>query len=278
VRCFTDVMAKRDQRCTVIWKKLLFQKQDIQNWLHKALSFVLPPRCTHCSAKIAVHGFLCTRCWGELQPLAPPFCSSCALPYEFSVLTEGDEAEVACAACLKEPPVFDWARAAVSYEGLGRSLVLRLKYNGASMVVPVMAKLMASSVRGSIIEQNMSLVIPVPLHQRRFISRRFNQSQLLAKELATLTGVPMNTFVLVRNKSTPSQGGLNRKKRFKNVKGAFAIRHDMAELVKGRHIVLVDDVLTTGATASACAKVLKNAGALSVGLAVFARVGEPLRP
>jgi len=231
------------------------------------LNFILPARCANCSTKIAAHGYLCPSCWGELQPLAAPFCYHCALPFEFDS-GFGDE----CGSCIKEPPAFDWARAAVTYDDVGRGLVLRLKYAGATAVVPAMAQMMAPTFADKAIDT----VIPVPLHTRRMLSRRFNQSQLLGTELARRLNLETDNFSLVKKKATRSQGGLGRKARFQNVQASFGIKTGRRDHIKGKDIVLVDDVLTTGATASACAKALKKAGAKSVGLVTFARVGRPI--
>ena len=232
-----------------------------------ALDFILPARCPNCSAKITAHGFLCPSCWGDLQPLAAPFCGRCALPFEFAA-EDGDE----CGACLLAPPDFDWARAAVSYEDLGRTLVLRLKHGAASSVVPAMAQMMVGALTG----KTADVIVPVPLHRSRLMARRFNQSQLIAHALAGRLSMSVDCFSLIKKKPTESQGGLNRKARFLNVAASFAVKGGRAPHVAGKDILLVDDVLTTGATASVCARVLKKAGAKSVGVITFARVGRPV--
>ncbi|MFC3050620.1 ComF family protein [Kordiimonas pumila] len=248
----------------------LLKRQNINSAVKALIAFALPHRCPECGVKVSEHGFLCVTCWGDVQVLAPPFCVRCALPFDYST----EIAEPVCAACLQYNPAFDWARAAVSYEGLGRSLVLKLKHGGTSMIVPVMARMMAGSVR----QLQATLIIPVPLHRWRFLKRRFNQSQLLAERIAEYLDVPVNVFALKRRKATLSQASFSRKKRFKNVRGAFEVPPEMKAVVKGQHIMLVDDVLTTGATAASCAKALKKAGALSVGVVAFARVGDPAAP
>ncbi len=243
-------------------------QKKISAYALSGLDFILPPRCAGCGVKISAHGFVCSACWGELQPLSAPYCTKCSIPFEFE--TEG---ESQCAACMVSVPEFDWARAAVLYEEMGKRLVLRLKHSGTNAVVPVMAQMMATAVHNC----DVDMIVPVPLHSKRFVSRRFNQSQLLAKQLAVHLNVPVDNFVLIKKRATASQGGLNRKERFKNVTGVFAVEKGRIETLKGKHILLVDDVLTTGATAGACAKVLKKAGASEVGLAVFARVGQPVK-
>jgi ComF family protein len=230
-----------------------------------ALDFLLPARCPGCSRKLQAHGFLCPDCWGTLSPLAQPYCTRCALPFEFET-----EVESACGACLKRPPAFDWARSAVLYDALGRSLVLRLKHGGGTAYVPAMAKMMA----GAGAETSPDIIMPVPLHGRRLLARRFNQSQLLGKALAAELNLPLDCFSLVKKRPTKSQGGLNRKERFRNVESSFTVTKNSD--LSGKTILLVDDVLTTGATAEACAKALKRAGAAEVGIVTFARVGKPI--
>jgi len=235
--------------------------------LRFSLDFILPPRCANCSARVVSHGHLCPACWGTLKPLAAPFCECCALPFEFDA-RDGD----ICGSCIQETPAFDWARAAVLYDELGRKMVLQLKYSGAAAAVPAMTQMMVNALAGS----RVDVIMPVPLHRRRLLGRRFNQSQLLAADLARRMDVPLDTFSLFKHRATESQGGLNRKARFRNVHASFAVADDRKTLVAGKNILLVDDVLTTGATATACANTLKKAGAKSVGLCTYARVGKAI--
>ena len=229
------------------------------------LEFLLPNRCPGCSEKLQSHGSLCPSCWADLTPLAAPMCQTCALPFEFEA-----EADSVCGACIKDPPEFDWACAAVQYEGLGRSIVLKLKHSASTVYVPVMAQMMVLSLG----DKSPDIVMPVPLHAGRLIKRRFNQSQLLASALSKRLGISQDNFALKKVKATASQGGLGRTERFRNVSGSFRVS-ETAELT-GKSILLVDDVLTTGATARACAKALKKAGAKEVGIVTFARVGKPV--
>jgi len=235
--------------------------------LKASLDFVLPARCANCSIRISAHGYLCPACWGKLKLLAAPYCAHCALPFEFDA-----ELGDVCGGCLQDPPGFDWARAAVSYDDLGRMLVIRLKFSGAAAAVPAMGQMMMGALAGT----EADVVMPVPLHRSRLLKRRFNQSQLLAADLAGRLTLPLDTFSLRKHRATESQGGLNRKARFRNVQASFDIAPGRERCIKGRNILLVDDVLTTGATASVCAKTLKRAGASSVGIVTFARVGKPV--
>ncbi len=231
------------------------------------LDFLLPPRCPSCGTRIADDGHLCGTCWGEMAMITAPMCGLCGLPF-----AAGDLDGAECGACMREPPEFDWARAAVVYDDRAKSLILGLKYGGIGSGVPALGRMMAGSIAR---EAKPDLIIPVPLHSRRLLMRRFNQSQLLAKTLATNLSLPLEAFALERRKATPSQGTLNRKSRKRNVAGAFRVTADGKQAIAGKSVLLVDDVLTTGATASACAKALKRSGASHVGLVVFARVKHP---
>lgn len=233
------------------------------------LDALLPPRCPVCRARIVEHGHLCGACWSTLEPIADPRCSRCSLPFAH----ESDG--LVCGACLAHPPAFDHAVAPVLYEEKGRSLVLALKYGGLFAAAPAMARMMAVSVRSANRPAN-DMIVPVPLHRFRMVARRFNQSQLLAAALSKELGIESQNFALIRSKSTPSQGTLNRDKRFKNVRSAFSVQKKHQSFFTGKRILLVDDVLTTGATASACAATLKKAGAEAVDVVAFARVGQPV--
>lgn len=231
------------------------------------LDFLLPPRCPSCGTRIADNGHLCGACWGQMAMISAPMCGRCGLPF-----AAGDLDGAECGACMREQPEFDWARAAVVYDDKAKSLILGLKYGGIGSGVPALGRMMAGAIAR---ENRPDLIIPVPLHSRRLLMRRFNQSQLLAKTLATTLSLPLEPFVLERRKATPSQGTLNRKGRKRNVAGAFRVSARGRQMIAGKSVLLVDDVLTTGATASACAKALKHGGASHVGLVVFARVKHP---
>lgn len=234
----------------------------------RALDMLLPPRCPLCRSRIIEHGHLCAGCWTELDLVADPKCERCGLP--FAHASDG----LQCGACLAHPPAFDGAVAPALYKDKGRDLVLALKYGRLFAAAPAMARLMAPVVRAKV--DGPAVLVPVPLHRWRLLGRRFNQSQLLAQALVRQTGIPLLATGLERIKSTPTQGGLNRSGRFRNVHAAFSVKNNKIKEVEGKTIVLVDDVLTTGATAGACAEALKKAGARRVVVAAFARVGEPI--
>jgi ComF family protein len=241
-------------------------------WRERALDFILPPACLHCQAPVDRQGTLCAPCWQALHFLAAPFCAACGFPFAFDL---GPDA--LCAACTARLPAYDRARAAVVYDDSARPLVTRLKYGDRLEGAPVYAGWMARA--GAELLVDADLVLPVPLHRLRLLARRFNQAGLLAGRIARLTGVPYRPDLLRRIKRTPPQVGLSASGRRRNVAHAFALSPGQGEAIKGRAVVLIDDVLTTGATVEACAKVLRRAGASRVDVLTLARVvGERALP
>lgn len=228
-----------------------------------ALDFALPPRCAGCGAITAEVDLFCNPCWGQVDFLGPGGCTTCGLPLEAT------EAET-CGACLAEPPRLDRIRAAVAYGDTARSLVLRLKYGRKT----ALARTMATYMKRALADLHRdALLVPVPLHRWRLWARGFNQSALIARALANDSGSPLAVDLLRRKRATPKLKGMSVSERRKAVGGAFALRD--GQDVRGRRIILVDDVYTTGSTATACAKLLKRHGAASVELIAWARVIRP---
>lgn len=178
--------------------------------------------------------------------------------------------DVLCGACLAEPPHFTSARAALLYDDASRSMVLGFKHGDRTHGAEALAGWMARAARGA--GEACDLVIPVPLHWRRLFSRRYNQAALLAQPIAKLWGKRFMPDVLVRHRATDSQGQKGRKERAENVRGVFSINSRYRDNVRGKTIVLVDDVLTTGATVNECCRVLRDAGAKDVHVVTLARV------
>lgn len=228
-----------------------------------ALDFALPPRCGGCGTIVEqVHSF-CADCWKQLEFLGDSGCSTCGLPLE---PTDAD----LCAICLARPPRIDRTRAAVAYDDISRSLVLRLKYGRKVALARTMSRYMAPLIASVPPD---SILVPVPLHRGRLWQRGFNQSVLVARELARATGLRIKPRALSRVKHTPPLKGLTALQRRRTVAGAFRVREPAALI--GRTVVLVDDVLTTGSTANACARALKKAGAERVELLAWTRVVRP---
>ena len=231
--------------------------------LKTLLDFALPPRCAGCAEVIEDVGAFCPDCWGAMEWLGNSGCQTCGLPLS------GTEAD-SCGRCLAEPPGLDRMRAAVAYGDLSRSIALRLKYGRKVALARTMARYMASlgdAGRGEV------LVMPVPLHRRRLWSRGFNQAGLVARELARGWGYPFEASLLRRTRATRPLKGMSHGQRRKAVSGAFAVADP--DRIRGREVILVDDVLTSGSTAEACARALRKAGAARVELICWARVVRP---
>lgn len=224
----------------------------------------LPPRCPGCGDVVSADHRFCARCWGSLRFLGPPWCAACHAPFEFD---RGPEA--LCGACLDEPPPHDGVRAAVAYGPVARQVALRLKYGGRMAHAATMAEAMAR-----LMPEGADLLVPVPLHRWRIWGRGYNQAALIAAELSRTTGVAMDPHLLQRVKATPVLRGLGARGRAKAVAGAFDLAAGAKARLKGKAVILVDDVHTSGATAGACARMLKRGGAARVILLAWARVLE----
>jgi ComF family protein len=228
--------------------------------LHRLVSLALPPRCPGCGVPVGEDHRFCAGCWGALRFIGPPWCAGCNLPFAHD---RGEGAR--CVACLAEPPHHAGVRAAVAYGPVARRLALRLKYGGRIGLATTMARAMAARMPAA-----TDLLVPVPLHRWRLWRRGYNQAMLIAAALGRAGGVPVAGDALVRTRPTVPLRGMGSRQRRAAVRGAFAIRADAA--VRGRAVVLVDDVYTSGATADACTRVLLRAGARSVTILCWARV------
>ncbi|HVF36455.1 MAG TPA: ComF family protein [Sphingomicrobium sp.] len=227
------------------------------------VDFALPPRCPGCAVIIDEVGAFCPDCWRGMEWLGTGGCDCCGLPLS------GTEAAL-CGRCLAEPPKLDRMRAAVAYDEVPRSVTLRLKYGRKVALAKTMARYMMG-LKGDWASD--ALLVPVPLHRWRLWTRGFNQSGLVARELGKRWNLPAEPQALRRTKRTQPLKGLNHLQRRRVVAGAFAV--DEPQLVEDRTVVLIDDVLTSGSTAEACARVLRKAGASRVELICWARVVRP---
>lgn len=228
-----------------------------------ALDLVFPPQAIDGGAALA--GGLTAEAWSRIQFLDGPVCDGCGAPFEF-------DPGVRCAACLAKPRRFDAARAACLYDEHSRDPILKLKHADRLDLAPLLARWISRSAHALIAQADA--IAPVPLHPARLLGRRYNQAAEIARPLSALTGVRYLPDALVRRRDTQTQGGKSGSGRRRNVAGAFEVPPRRAGQVAGRRILLIDDVMTTGATAEGCARALKAAGAVRVDVAVVARVKE----
>jgi ComF family protein len=235
----------------------------------RALDVALPTLCPSCREPVDGSG-LCASCWARLTPIAPPYCERLGVPFAYD-----PGPGVLSMEAISDPPAYHRARAAVRFDDVARSLVHALKYGDRLDLAPIMGRWMARTGREVLADADA--LVPVPLHWRRLWARRFNQSAHLGKAISAETGVPLAENALRRVKATAQQVGLSQSERATNVQGAFRVPPDCKAEVTGRNLVLIDDVLTSGATADACARSLLRAGAKRVDVVVFARVVDAVR-
>lgn len=235
----------------------------------RMLDAVMPPRCVRCGTIVANAGALCSDCFDQVSFITEPFCVRCGVP--FTDVYAPSQENLTCGACLKDPPVVGRARAVFVYSAESRVLVTRLKFADRTDLAPTLARWMVRA--GAELLSDANLIVPVPLHRWRLLSRTYNQSTLLARHISKQSDVAADFHALRRFKATPRQGGLSARARKRNVTRAFKIIDP--DRVGGKSILLIDDVLTTGATLDACARVLLTAGAERVDALVVGRVPAP---
>jgi len=233
------------------------------------VSFALPPVCPLTGERVAEHGSLSPSAWSELDFITRPLCAVSGVPFERDI---GDGA-VSPAVAARQP-AYNRARAALVYDGTARRLIHQMKYSDRMDLAGLLARWM--SIAGRELLDGADMLVPVPLHRRRLIWRRFNQAALLTLTLGRLTGIATAPQLLERVRPTRSQVGLSRAGRRRNVQGAFRLALDVeGHTIAGKHVVLIDDVLTSGATVEACATVLRRAGAARIDVLTAARVVAP---
>lgn len=232
---------------------------SLKSWLESLGAFFYPEVCQICEEQRAssVEGYVCASCRQGVRFIQPPFCERCGLPCAGEVTTA-----FACGNCRSMELHFRFARAAVPFGGMVQTVIHRYKYQQALWFEPFLAGLLVSQAGPLLCRETWNMIVPVPLHSAKFREREFNQAERLARHLGQATHIPLNARLLRRVEATRTQTMLTPAQRVANVRNAFAVRSDGR--LEGARIVLVDDVLTTGATASACARVLRKAGAEEV--------------
>lgn len=234
--------------------------------LRALADMVFPPACLCCRQSTETPGALCASCWSQMRFIERPFCDRLGTPFAMDLGNDG----LLSPEAVSNPPVFARARAVAHFDdGPVRQLVHRLKYYDRMELAKPLGHWMARAGSGILVEAE--LIVPVPLHRRRLAARKFNQANALAQAISAQCGVPVDPFILTRVKATPPQVGLSRTQRALNMQGAFRIAEGMDSRIEGRAIVLVDDVMTSGATANAASRALLRAGARRVDVLVFAR-------
>jgi ComF family protein len=238
--------------------------------LRYAADLAIPPLCLSCHQPLASHGALCPRCWKRIDFIREPVCDRLGLPLPCSA---GERA--LSAAALRREPDFGRARAVALFDGVMRDLIHKLKYADRHEMLDLFAPMLRGAGRELLAAADC--LVPVPLHRWRLLRRRFNQAALLARRLGQDCAIPVVEAALRRMRQTPSQVDLSWAERRQNVAGAFAVAPGAGPRIAGRHVLLIDDVITTGATAEACAQALKSAGAREVDVLALALVPDPPR-
>ncbi|HEY1243858.1 MAG TPA: ComF family protein [Hyphomicrobiaceae bacterium] len=226
---------------------------------------IVPPCCLVCRARVGAHHLLCAACWREVSFIRPPLCDVLGVPLPFD--TGG---RTVSAAAVAHPPAYDRARAVAHYSGAMRTLVHQLKYADRHDARTLLGRWLAGAGRELL--PGIDLIVPVPLSRLRLLQRQFNQAAVLALEVSCQTGIPTDPLVLTRTRSTRSQVGMTRDQRRRNVAGAFSVPASRRPRLAGRNALIIDDVVTTGATVDACARTLKRAGAARVDVLALALV------
>jgi ComF family protein len=236
--------------------------------LQSAIHFLYPPQCLTCGAESSADFALCGACWREAPFISGLVCDCCGIPLPGE--SQGDD--VLCDDCIAAPRPWQKGRAALMYDGTARRMVLALKHGDRHELVKPMAKWMAQAGRDLITPE--TLIVPVPLHPRRLFSRRFNQSALLAAHIAQISGAEQCPDMLLRARNTQMQEGMTREERFENQKSAFSIQPKHQPRLANRPVLLIDDVMTSGATLAGCSEACRCAGAKAVNVLVLARVAR----
>ena len=245
-------------------------RQRVSEAFGAAGNVLVPSVCLACHQRTAAHDALCAACWQQVSFITPPLCDRLGLPLPF-----GSGGPLISAAASADPPPYDRARAAAVFDGVIRELIHGFKYADRHESRRLLGRWMAGV--GAELLADADVIVPVPMTRWRLIRRQFNQAALLAREISRLSGVRFDPFILRKTKTTPTQVGSSATQRAQNVAGAFAVSAAARDRLADRNVVVVDDVITTGATVSACARALRAAGAKRIDVLAAAMVADPRR-
>jgi ComF family protein len=229
----------------------------------KLLNLLFPGRCLSCQVKVNQAGALCSNCWNSMEFISSPSCSRCSNPFPY------DLDDDLCFYCKEEPPEFTKAFAVVKYDEFSDKIIFALKYYDKTDLAYSISKLMLPKLKE--IASDVDIITCVPIHFNKLKKRGFNQAALLAKHIATELGHKVNPSILLKHKETISQSGLTKNERLENIKGSVKINPKYKKEVFRKNVLLIDDVITTGATINECCKKLKKVGAKKIHVLTFAK-------
>ena len=237
------------------------------NAFRHLLDFLIPPLCPICKKRVLTPHGLCSECFSKIHFIERPYCHKCGRPFEFDI-----PEETHCANCCQKDPTFEKARSAFVYDSFSNKLILPFKHGDRLELTPLLTNLLYRA--GLDIFDEIDAVVAVPLHRYRFMKRKYNQAEVLAKSLSKKIDKPYLPSVIIRKRATKSQGHMKTAARKKNVAGAFKVKNHV--LIKNKNILIIDDVFTTGATLNECTKVLRRNGAQHIFILTLARVVKHL--
>ena len=241
--------------------------QGSRRILRQLADLIIPPTCLACHTPLSQHDSVCASCWAGINFIRAPLCDRLGLPMPFDI-----GGTMISAAAAANPPHYDRARAVAHYAGVMRDMILAFKYGDTHHARQLFGRWLTAS--GAQLIEHSDVIIPVPMHRHRLLTRRFNQAAILARELARTSSRLYRPQLLLRTRSTPAQVGLTRDQRLRNLAGAFTVPARRRKHVAGQRILLIDDVITTGSTLNACARALRRAGAVHVDALALAIVTD----